>query len=74
MNKIYKEVANRYNTTEDEVEREIAYALDLAKRNPSPTAKAFWARTNEDTDVSNIIINIISEIALTIWCSANKVS
>ena len=73
MKRIYNEIANRYDTTPAEVEREIAYALDLAKRNPSPAAKAFWGRTNEDADVADIISNIVSEVAITMWCSTNKV-
>ena len=40
MKRVYNEIANRYDTTSDEVEREIAYAISLARKNPSPTAKA----------------------------------
>ena len=63
MNRIYKEVATRYDTTADEVEREIAYALWLAKNNPSPTAKAFWGRIDDDEDVKVVIFNIVSRLA-----------
>ena len=73
MKRIYNEIANRYDTTPAEVEREITYALDLAKRNLSPTAKAFWGRTNEVANVGDIISNIVSEVAITMWCSTNKV-
>ena len=73
MKRIYNEIANRYDTTPAEVEREITNALDLAKHNLSPTAKAFWGRTNEDADVADIISNIVSEVAITMWCSTNKV-
>ena len=73
MNRIYNEIANRYDTTPAEVEREIAYALDLAKHNPSPTARAFWGRINEDADVADVISNIVSEVAIAMWCSTNKV-
>ena len=60
MNRIYNEIANRYDTTPDEVEREIAYAISLARKNPSPTAKAFWRRVENDSDVTAVICNIVS--------------
>ena len=66
MNRIYNEVANRYDTTPDEVEREIAYAISLAKQNPSPTARAFWGRVNDNSDVSDVISNIVSRLALVV--------
>ena len=66
MNRIYNEVANRYNTTAEEVEREIAYALSIAKNNPSTTARAFWGRVKDDSDVADIICNIVSRLALVI--------
>ena len=59
MERIYNEIANRYNTTADDVEREIAYALSLARINPSPSAKAFWRRVDNDA-VENLICNILS--------------
>ena len=66
MDRIYNEVANRYNTTADEVEKEIAYALWLAKNNPSPTAKAFWSRINDNEDVEKIISTIVSRLAMVV--------
>lgn len=59
MERIYNEIASRYNTTADDVEREIAYALSLARINPSPSAKAFWRRVDSDA-VENLICNILS--------------
>ena len=59
MEKIYNEIANRYNTTADEVEREIAYAISLARVNPSPSAKAFWRRVDDYFAVENLICNIV---------------
>lgn len=66
MKNIYNEIAGRYNTTPDEVEREIAYALSIAKQNSSPTAKAFWGRMDEEADVKDVICNIVSRFALVV--------
>ena len=66
MNRIYKEVASRYNTTADEVEKEIAYALTIAKQSSSPTARAFWSRIDNDADVADVICNIVSRLALVV--------
>ena len=66
MKAIYNEVANRYNTTPDEVEKEIAYALSVARKNPSPSAKAFWNNINDTADVKDVIVNIISRLALVV--------
>ena len=73
MKRIYSEIANRYDTTPTEVEKEIAYALGLAKSSLSPSAKAFWGKVGEDSDIADIISNIVSEVAITMWCSTNKV-
>ena len=59
MKAIYNEVANRYNTTPDEVEKEIAYALSVARKNPSPSAKAFWKKVDIDFEIRNVIYNIL---------------
>ncbi len=66
MKRVYNEIANRYDTTSDEVEREIAYAISLARKNPSPTARAFWGRVKDDSDVADIICNIVSRLALVV--------
>ena len=66
MKAIYNEVANRYNTTPDKVEKEIAYALSLARKNPSSTAQAFWNNINDTADVKDVIVNIISRLALVV--------
>ena len=66
MKNIYTEIAGRYNTTPDEVEKEIAYALSIAKQNFSPTARAFWGRMDEDADVKDVICNIVSRLALVV--------
>ena len=66
MKAIYNEVANRYNTTPDEVEKEIAYALSVARKNPSPSAQAFWNNINDTADVKDVIVNIISRLALVV--------
>jgi hypothetical protein len=66
MDRIYNEVAKRYNTTADEVEKEIAYALSVAKENPSPSARAFWGRIDDNADVTDVICNIVSRLALVV--------
>ena len=66
MDRIYNEVAKRYNTTADEVEKEIAYALSVARQNPAPAAKAFWGRVDSDADVTAIVRNIVSRLALAV--------
>ena len=66
MNRIYNQIADRYNTTVQEVEREIAYALAIAKQNPSPTAKAFWGRVSDNADVKDVICIIVSRLALVV--------
>ena len=66
MKAIYNEVANRYHTTPDEVEKEIAYALSVARKSPSPTAQAFWNNINDTADVKDVIVNIISRLALVV--------
>ena len=66
MNRIYNEVATIYNTTPEEVEKEIKFAIMAAKNNPTPTARAFWYRIDDGADVADIISNIISRIALVI--------
>ena len=66
MERIYIEVANRYNTTAQEVKNEIAYALVLAKQNPSPTARAFWGRIEKNADIEDVICNIVSRLALVV--------
>ena len=66
MKRIYNEIANRYDTTPAEVEKEIACAISLAKGNPSPTAKAFWNEVDEDADIKDVICTIVSRLALVV--------
>ncbi len=66
MNRIFDEVANRYNVTGEEVEREIAEALRLARENSSPTARAFWGRIDENAGVEEIIGHIVNRVGLVI--------
>ena len=66
MERIYNQVANRYNTTADEVEREIAYAIAIARQSSSSVAKAFWGRIDDNANISEIICNIVSRLALVV--------
>ena len=66
MKRIYTEIAEKYCSTPDEVEREILFAISVARKNPSPTAKAFWGGVNEDADVKDIIGHIVSRLALVV--------
>ena len=66
MNRIYKEVATIYNTTPDEVEREIKFAIMAARNNPTPAARAFWGRVADSADVAEVIGNIVSRVALVV--------
>ena len=66
MKRIYNEIANRYDTTPEEVEREILFAISASRKNPSPTAKAFWGGVDEDADVKYIIRHIVSRLALVV--------
>ena len=56
MKRIYNEIANRYDTTPTEVEREITYALDLAKQSlvelhfNSATMNRFTNMANKSVD------------------------
>ena len=66
MNRIYNEVAKKYNVTPEEVEREIAEALRIARENPSSTAKAFWSQLDKDAAIEEIISQIIKILNLAI--------
>ena len=66
MERIYNEVATRYNTTSAEVEKEIAYAITIAKQNTSPTAREFWGGVKDNSDVMDVIWNIVSKVALVV--------
>ena len=66
MKRIYNEIANRYYTTPEEVEREILFAIAEARKNPSPTAKAFWGGVDENADVKDVIGHIVSRLALVV--------
>ena len=66
MNRIYNEVAKKYNVTPEEVEREIAEAVRQARENPSPTARAFWSQLDEGAEIDEIIKHIIKTISIAI--------
>ena len=58
MNRIFNEVANRYNVSPDEVERDIAQALNLARKSSAPKAKAFWRKIDEGAGVEEVICRL----------------
>ena len=66
MNRIFNEIASKYNVTPDEVERDIAQALVFARKSTSTHAKAFWRGVDEDADVKYIIRHIVSRLALVV--------
>ena len=66
MNRIYEKIADNHSVSPEEVKREIIFAISQARKNPSPTAKAFWGRIEEDSDIEDIIKNIVSRIALVV--------
>lgn len=66
MNRIYNEVAKKYNVTPEEVEREIAEAVRQARENPSPAAREFWSQIDEDAEIDEIIKHIIKTISIAI--------
>ncbi len=66
MNRIYNEIAQKFDTNPSEVEREIKNALIMARKNPSPTARAFWGEIDENADIEEVIGHIISRIALVV--------
>ena len=66
MNRIFNEIASKYNVTPDEVERDIAQALVFARKSTSTHAKAFWGGVDEDADVKDVIGHIVSRIALVV--------
>ncbi len=66
MNRIFDEVANRYNVTPEEVKREMAETLRLAKENPSPTARAFWGSIDENAEIEEIIAHIVKRVGLVV--------
>ncbi len=62
MKKIFTQVANIHNTTAEEVEKEISLAIELARKNPSPTAVAFWEKVDENMSAEDIINLIAAEV------------
>ena len=66
MNRIYNVIANNHCVSPEEVEREILFALTEARKNTSPTAKAFWESIDENADVDKIIVHIIKRIGLVV--------
>lgn len=64
MNRIFNEVANRYNVSPDEVERDIAQALSLARKSSAPKAKAFWRKIDEQAGIEEVICNIADRVRL----------
>ena len=66
MNNIYNEIANNYQVSPEEVEKEILIALSQARESTSPTAKAFWQDIDENASVEEIVEKIISRIALVV--------
>ena len=66
MKRIYNEIAKKYKTTPEEVEREIKLAISLARKNPSPLAQAFWEGTNENAAIEDIIGCIADKVALVV--------
>ncbi|MBO5936879.1 MAG: hypothetical protein J6Q79_04605 [Clostridia bacterium] len=66
MKSIYEKIAANHSVSPEEVEREILFAITQARKNPSPTAKAFWERIDEDADIEDIIRQIVARIALVV--------
>ena len=66
MNRIYNEIAQKFDTDPLEVEREIKNALIQARKNPSPTARAFWGGIDINTSTEEVISHIVSRIALVV--------
>lgn len=66
MNRIYNAIANNHSISPEEVEREIKNAISLARKNPSPVARAFWGGIDENADVVEVIGHIVSRIALAV--------
>lgn len=64
MNRIFIEVANRYNVSPDEVERDIAQALSLARKSSAPKAKAFWRQIDMQAGIEEVIFHIADRITL----------
>ena len=48
MKKIYEQIAKQYGVTVEEVEREIASALEFARALDLPQARDFWQNTPND--------------------------
>ena len=66
MKSIYEKIAVNYSVNPEEVEREIMFAITRARKNPSPTAKAFWERIDEEADIEDVISHIATRIALVV--------
>ncbi|MGN0534650.1 MAG: sporulation initiation factor Spo0A C-terminal domain-containing protein [Eubacterium sp.] len=48
MKSIFKQVAERHGTTEQEVEAEITSAIKIAMKSEDPNARAFWKAVAPD--------------------------
>ena len=58
MNRIFNEIASRYNVTPDEVERDITQALGFARKSTSGHARAFWGRIGDGAGVEEVICRL----------------
>lgn len=58
MNRIFNEIASKYNVTPDEVERDIAQALVFARKSTSTHARAFWGKIDEGAGVEEVICRL----------------
>lgn len=66
MNRIFNEIASKYNVTPDEVERDIAQALLCARKNTSNHARAFWGRIDESAGVEEIICRLSEGVRIVV--------
>ncbi len=66
MNRIFNEIANRYNVTPDEVERDIAQALVFARKSTSSHARAFWKGIDESAGVEEVICRLSEGVRIVV--------
>ncbi len=62
MNRIFNEIANRYNVNPEEVEKDITQALSIARRSTSPHARAFWGKVDEKAGVEEVLCHIAERV------------
>jgi rubrerythrin len=66
MDDIFAKIANKNNTTKEQVEKEISRAIDIAIKNSKGNKKAekFWkdATKNSNTPTAETVIKKISEM------------